>query len=192
MATGLLWYYSTNYKRQFLIGNLVVSFVTALVPLAVAVYEIPMLNATYYDQMIARGGDFMVIFYWVLGFSVFAFVLTLIREIIKDIEDFEGDTAYGCETLPIMIGTQWSKVVVAGLSVAVIASFFVLYSQFFNDKFSLYYIVALTVLLLGLIFKVFVSSTKEGFHTASIFAKIIMVAGMCYSFVACYHFMKIF
>ena len=47
MATGLLWFYSTNYKRQFLVGNLSVAFLTGLVPLMVVLFEIPMLNREY-------------------------------------------------------------------------------------------------------------------------------------------------
>jgi len=188
LATGLLWYYSTNYKRQFLIGNLVVSLITAMVPLSAAVYEIPMLNKNYYDDMMARGGDFMPIFYWVLGFSVFAFLLTLIREIIKDIEDFEGDTAYGCNTLPIMVGTMASKLVVVVLNLVVVFCFFVLYKAFLNDKLSLYYILALSLMLVGLSVRLILSKDKKDFHFSSIAAKIIMIAGMFYSFVAYHNF----
>lgn len=187
MATGLLWYYSTNYKRQFIIGNLVVAFITALVPLAVAVYEIPMLNKAYYDEMMSRGSDFMIIFYWTLGFSIFAFILTLIREIIKDVEDFEGDSAYGCNTLPIMVGTLASKIVVLVLNAVMVVCSFIVYKAFLRDQFSLYYMVALALLVLVLSIRLMTSNEKKTFTQSSLLTKLIMVLGMAYSFVACYN-----
>jgi 4-hydroxybenzoate polyprenyltransferase len=103
LATGLLWFYSTSYKRQFLVGNLSVSFLTGLVPLMVVLFEIPLLNREYGAVMLHYHVNFNYIFAWVGGFSFFAFLTTLIRELIKDAEDFEGDSAYGMRTLPIVL-----------------------------------------------------------------------------------------
>ncbi len=50
-----------------------------------------------------------IIIYWVGGFAFFAFLTNLIREIIKDIEDFEGDIAYGRNTVPVVIGVLSCK-----------------------------------------------------------------------------------
>ena len=110
IATGLLWFYSTNYKRQFLIGNLAVSFLTALVPLMVILFEIPLLNREYGEVMLRNSASFGYLIAWVGAFSFFAFVTTLIREVIKDAEDFEGDRAYGMKTVPIVLGNTWTKV----------------------------------------------------------------------------------
>ncbi len=49
------------------------------------------------------------------GFSFFAFLTTLIREVIKDAEDFEGDKAYGMKTVPIVLGSGWTKAIVVTL-----------------------------------------------------------------------------
>ncbi|MDX2429544.1 MAG: geranylgeranylglycerol-phosphate geranylgeranyltransferase, partial [Bacteroides sp.] len=115
LATGLLWFYSTTYKRQFLVGNLSVSFLTGLVPLMVVLFEIPLLNRAYGEQMLLHNASFNYIFAWVAGFSLFAFLSTLIRELIKDAEDFEGDSAYGMRTVPIVLGEGWTKAIVLGL-----------------------------------------------------------------------------
>ena len=112
LAAGLLWFYSTTYKRQFLIGNLIVSIFTAVVPFVVIVFEVPLLNREYGEIMIARGMNFNNILAWVGGFSFFAFLATLIREIIKDVEDFEGDAAYGRNTLPIVLGIRLTRILV--------------------------------------------------------------------------------
>ncbi len=115
LATGLLWFYSTTYKRQFLVGNLSVSFLTGLVPMMVVLFEIPLLNRVYGEQMLLHNASFNYIFAWVAGFSFFAFLSTLIRELIKDAEDFEGDSAYGMRTVPIVLGPVWTKTIVVGL-----------------------------------------------------------------------------
>ncbi len=62
LATGLLWFYSTNYKRQFLVGNLSVSFLTGLVPLMVVLFEIPLLNREYGEEMLLHNASFYLHF----------------------------------------------------------------------------------------------------------------------------------
>ncbi len=71
LSTGLLWFYSTNYKKQFLVGNLTVAFLTALVPLMVVLFEIPLLNKEYGEVMIRYDADFNYLFAWVSAFSFF-------------------------------------------------------------------------------------------------------------------------
>jgi len=81
----------------------------------VVLFEIPLLNRVYGEQMLLHNASFSYIFAWVAGFSFFAFLSTLIRELIKDAEDFEGDSAYGMKTVPIVLGPVWTKVIVLGL-----------------------------------------------------------------------------
>jgi len=84
LITGVLWFYSTTYKRQFLIGNIIVATLTALVPLMVILFEIPLLNKEYGLLIREMYFDLKHIIFWVSAFALFAFLLTLIREIIKD------------------------------------------------------------------------------------------------------------
>jgi len=95
LVSGLLYFYSVIYKKQFLIGNILVAILTSFVPLMVVVYELPAIY-NYYGPELVSLYSMKIIFYWVAGFSVFAFLTTLAREIVKDMEDFEGDKAYGC------------------------------------------------------------------------------------------------
>jgi 4-hydroxybenzoate polyprenyltransferase len=110
IVSGLLYFYSASYKRQFLIGNLIVAILTAMVPLLVVFYEWPALYR-YYVVNAVKMPELNFIFYWVGGFALFAFLTNLTREIIKDIEDFEGDVTYGRNTLPIVIGVVTSKII---------------------------------------------------------------------------------
>src|SRR3990172_8984115 len=89
VCAGILWFYSTTYKHRPLLGNMIIAVLAALVPLIVGLYEIPLLNKEY------SGTNFNHIFVWIAGFSFFAFLTTLIREIIKDLEDIEGDSDCG-------------------------------------------------------------------------------------------------
>ncbi|HDR67480.1 MAG TPA: prenyltransferase, partial [Bacteroidaceae bacterium] len=175
LATGLLWFYSTNYKRQFLIGNLIVAFLTALVPMMVVLFEIPMLNDSYGDIMIRYQASFIYILAWVAGFSFFAFITTLIREIIKDMEDFEGDNAYGMKTMPIVLGTRCTKFVLYFLILVTISSLifllvkYILFSGERTDYLSLIYFMVLLVLpLTALFILIIISRGKKDFHLASV------------------------
>jgi len=193
LAAGLLWFYSTNYKRQFLVGNLTVAFLTAMVPLIVVLYEIPMLNKAYGQIMLQYNSSFNYIFIWVAGFSIFAFITTLIREIIKDAEDFEGDAAYGMHTLPIVAGTRITKAVLAVLISGTIFLLvfilvkFIMFSADEPDFISMvYFIVCLVIPLIVLLTLVMIAGDKRDYHRASILIKIIMLFGVLYSAIVYY------
>jgi 4-hydroxybenzoate polyprenyltransferase len=182
-VSGLLYFYSASYKRQFLIGNLVVAILTAMVPLLVVFFEWPALYKYYSINAIALP-KIDLVFYWVGGFSLFAFLTTLIREIIKDIEDFEGDIAYGRNTIPVVIGVLSSKVVSISLIFITIGLLYLTWYFFINDTITLIYLSVLVVLpLLFVIYKVVISSDRKQLHSASSIMKIVMLTGILYSVV---------
>ncbi len=185
--TGILWFYSTTYKRQFLIGNIIVAFLTALVPLMVILFEIPLLNKEYGLLMKELRSDFTHIIMWVSAFALFAFILTMIREIIKDVEDFEGDSAYGRKTMPIVLGVLNSKIVVITFILTTLFSLLYINFRFLNDPITLiYFIVLLIIPLVFLVYKIIVAEDKKDYHRASNLSKLIMLAGIFYALVANY------
>lgn len=193
LSTGLLWFYSTNYKRQFLVGNLAVAFLTGLVPLMVVLFEIPLLNKAYGEVMIRYDANFSYLFAWVSAFSFFAFITTLIREIIKDAEDLEGDNAYGMKTVPIVLGSFWTKFVVVTLvALTLFALVFLLLKYIYfsvdpADYISLvYFSVFLVLPLLLLVFQVMAAASKRTYHRASTLIKLVMLFGILYSAVVFY------
>ncbi|HHU34977.1 MAG TPA: UbiA family prenyltransferase [Bacteroidetes bacterium] len=183
LISGLLYFYSASYKRQFLIGNLVVAFLTAMVPMLVVIYEWPPLY-TFCSIHAVSVPDFSFLFYWVGGFSLFAFLTNLIREIVKDIEDFEGDVAYGRNTLPIVLGVKSSKVVVSALAAVTIVLLYLVWFSFVRDWVTLVYL-SLTVAgpLAFLAIFIHKSNEKRHFRFAGGFMKAIMLAGLLYSVV---------
>jgi len=187
LITGILWFYSTTYKRQLLIGNIIVAVLTALVPLIVILFEIPLLNKEYGLLMHEMRANFVHIILWVSAFALFAFLLTMIREIIKDVEDFEGDSAYGRKTMPIVLGVLNSKIVIITFIITTLFSLLYLNFRFLNDLITLiYFILFLIIPLLLLLYKIIVATGKKDYHRSSNLSKLIMLAGILYSLVANY------
>lgn len=117
---GLLWFYSSSYKRLFLIGNLIIALLAGLTPLIVAMANVAQLELLYASIMpyMSLPHD---LYCWLGGFGLFAFLLTWIREIVKDLQDQMGDRELECHSMPIVWGEKWTKVFVTGLIVLTIA-----------------------------------------------------------------------
>jgi 4-hydroxybenzoate polyprenyltransferase len=183
VVSGLLYFYSASYKRQFLIGNIIVALLTAMVPMLVVFYEWPALYK-YYTLNAIRLPQINFIIYWVGGFALFAFLTNLIREIIKDIEDFEGDTAYGRNTVPVVIGVLTSKIVSICLITITIIMLYLTWHFFVNDTITFIYLtVAIVLPMLFVIYKLVFSNDKKQLHRASSIMKIVMLTGILYSVV---------
>jgi 4-hydroxybenzoate polyprenyltransferase len=183
VVSGLLYFYSATYKRQFLIGNLVVAALTAMVPMLVVIFEAPVLYQ-YYAINAIKIPDLSIIFYWIGGFAIFAFLTTLCREIIKDIEDFEGDVAYGRNTVPVIIGILTSKIVAACLIFITLLMLYVVWFFHIKDYITLFYIsFTIALPLLFIIYQIIISKSRKQLHSASKQMKLIMLAGILYSVV---------
>ncbi|MDN3668812.1 geranylgeranylglycerol-phosphate geranylgeranyltransferase [Echinicola jeungdonensis] len=158
VAAFLLWWYSNSLKRLPLVGNLVVGALTGL-----AIWII----GFYYQQSQLL----------VLTYAIFAFFINLIREIIKDIEDREGDRKHGCRTLPIVLGFRSTKniiFIIAGLFVISILT--VAYK--INNPLLYYYFGALGVLFFLFMYKIYYADRKRHFTELSLLSKILMLTGI--------------
>jgi 4-hydroxybenzoate polyprenyltransferase len=181
IVSGLLYFYSASYKRQFLIGNIIVALLTAMVPLLVVLYEWPALYR-FYTANAFEVTNLNFIFYWVGGFSLFAFLTTLTREIIKDVEDFEGDMAYGRNTVPVVMGVTPAKVVAISLIIITTGLLYLVWHFFIDDLITLIYLSVFIVLpLLYVIYQLVASQNKKQIHSASNILKIAMLTGILYS-----------
>ncbi|MCF6366814.1 MAG: geranylgeranylglycerol-phosphate geranylgeranyltransferase [Bacteroidales bacterium] len=194
LITGLLWFYSSSYQKMFLVGNIIVALLTAMVPLMTVLYEIPPLNAKYYDILLRINDNFYDIFFWIAGFSVFAFITTLNREIIKDTEDFEGDNAYGSRSLPVVAGIKISKTVSIVVSLLTVGLIIFTYFYYIHipqriDFISIIYITLLLIIpSLFLIFKIVKAKEKKDWKYAGNLSKLIMLFGVLYAVVVWYNF----
>ncbi|MCA6380376.1 MAG: geranylgeranylglycerol-phosphate geranylgeranyltransferase [Cytophagales bacterium] len=159
VSVFLLWLYSNNLKRLPLIGNLVVALLTGL-----SIFLLSFL----YEQYLPL----------VITYSLFAFFMTLIREIVKDMEDMKGDTTFGCRTLPIVWGIRKTKSFLYGTILAF--SFLVLWLDYHQLKLSwIYFIPLLFVPMSILFYRLLKADTKKEFFQLSQLCKIIMLLGIC-------------
>jgi len=185
-ASGILWLYSTIYKRQFLIGNVIVALSFALVPMMVLL-DIPPIYSTYGQILLDKGANLNFAMFWILGVAVFAFLTALSHEIIKDAEDFEGDVAYGYNSLPVVLGDQCTKWAIIGINVSVVAMLGIVYGWFLRHMagyFSFFYILLLLVVPVTLIsWKVLKATTCDDYRRAGNWMKLVMLAGIAYSVV---------
>ncbi|MFL5762834.1 MAG: geranylgeranylglycerol-phosphate geranylgeranyltransferase [Bacteroidia bacterium] len=181
ICAGGLWFYSTTFKRQFLVGNIVIALFTSLVPLIVVVYELLPAYRRYLP--IQEDLSFHSVWEYVFALSFFAFITTLLREIIKDIEDMEGDREYGCKTMPIVIGVKASKGIAIFITFCTILCLGAIQREFLlidDIKSFVYFCIALQLPLLFLIFRIRAAQTKKDFRFAGNFSKFIMLMGICY------------
>lgn len=184
LISGLLYFYSAVYKRQLLVGNIIVALLVAMVPTMVVIYDAAPIYA-YYSQAAVGFQGVTILFYWVGGFALFAFMTTLIREIIKDMEDCEGDRETGRKTLPVISGLLTCRSVVVVLSLFTVVLLYIVWYRYLNDRITLFYISILLVIPFALvIYRVLTGKEQHHFHTASRLMKLIMLFGILYSLVA--------
>jgi len=189
IVTGLLWFYSTTYKRQFLIGNLMVALLTGIVPLITILFEFPRLYSVYWQMVIKFDIHLGIITYWVGSYAIFAFLLTLVREIIKDIEDFEGDQVFGRNTLPVYLGKKNARIVAASILMFTLISLVFLFAKYLNylpsgqfDYYTFsYFLVLIVIPIFILLIMLLTAEKKEDYHKSSQLNKLIMLFGLLYT-----------
>jgi 4-hydroxybenzoate polyprenyltransferase len=151
-----LWLYSNKLKRLPLTGNLSVAILAA-VSLYLPALLVP-----------ARDGQLVL-------FCLFAFWMTLIREIVKDMEDIRGDERYGCRTLPIVLGIPATRRILYGIGPGFLLTF-LLAARSLPLIWS-FYSLALSLALMLFYLRLSQTDTRKGFAALSRFCKWIMLAG---------------
>jgi len=163
LASGLVQFYNFRLKRIPVVGNLVIATLGAL---------------TFITGGYAVNPDMV----WVLPGpaipAVFAFLLHLSREIIKDAEDIEGDFAEGIRTLPQLIGVQRSVAVVLVLSlVLVICTYVPVLYDWLNEIYKVIAVYIVGLPLLAVLIFVWGNPTGRMLRVASTALKVAMALG---------------
>ena len=175
-CTVLLWFYSTSLKRKFLIGNVVISILTAWTVLILFfVYTSPR------EAIIGSSPQTVKFFRVSFLYGAFAFISSLIREAIKDMEDLEGDERYGCRTLPIVAGVRATKIYVFIWGVVLLAALVLL--QLYVLQFQWWFAIAYSVILIItplalLLYRLPKAISISDFSRLSNLSKIIMLTGI--------------
>ena len=174
IASALLYIYSTSLKQIAVVGNVVVSIVVALSVLLVGIFElIPAMNGS--NKAVQT--TFINI---IRDYAIFAFMINLVREMVKDIEDIDGDHNAGIDTLPVVIGRERANKVVFFLSL--IPIIFVIYyvvTYLFKQQLVVgYFLVLVIAPLIYISIKLFSAEQKSHYKHISLMLKLVMLTGM--------------
>ena len=174
LIAATLYFYATSLKQMILIGNAIVALLLAFSVIIIGVFDL--YPATYQGNQQEMG----VIFSILLDYALFSFILNFIREIVKDLEDVNGDYSQGMNTLPIAIGiNRASKLVFALSFIPIFALLFYINNYLFQLQFATLYLL-LFVLgpLLYFTLKIWSAKTKNDFHKLSVLLKWILLFGI--------------
>jgi 4-hydroxybenzoate polyprenyltransferase len=174
LIAATLYFYATSLKQMILIGNIIVALLLAFSVIIIGVFDL--YPATYEGNQ----QEMAVIFSILLDYALFTFILNFIREIVKDLEDVNGDYNQGMNTLPIAIGiNRTSKIVFALSFIPVLAILFYINNYLFQLQFATLYLM-LSVLgpLLYFTFKIWNAKTKNDFYKLSLLLKWILLFGI--------------
>ncbi len=154
----MLWLYSNSLKRQPLIGNITIALLSAV--------TIWVLAAFY------RNNEYLIYIY-----GLFAFMISLIRELVKDIQDMKGDATFGCKTLPIVWGIPKTKILLYVISITFLSTVVLfLYPDYWNILlFQFIFVFPLVVLFIFLLAR---ADTTRKFRMLSHFCKLILLTGV--------------
>ncbi|MDE1190926.1 MAG: geranylgeranylglycerol-phosphate geranylgeranyltransferase [Arachidicoccus sp.] len=174
ICVALLFFYSVYFKRKLLSGNIIISLLTAWTVLVVSFCESN--RFIFHHQINKQKITRLTILY-----AGFAFIISLIREMIKDMEDVEGDRRYNCRTFPIVFGTNVAKIYSATWLIMLCAMlavmiFYVL--QFGWWLAALYTLACILIPAIASLLKLFKARTNEDYHTLSSSIKWIMLTGI--------------
>lgn len=188
ITPGLLWFYSASYKRQLIVGNLIIAFLAASVPLILALANMGYMYAKY-SVVIYEQDIIPLIFRYMCGFSIFSFLCTWCREIVKDLQDQEGDRELECHTLPVVFGERTTKIIVSLLIVVIVMlAAYAVYGLLPFDRsfFSLsgrYWLCGMLIPMCCELWLLWTAKIPTDYRNAQLLIKIIMAIGMLYSIV---------
>ena len=180
----LLWIYAAQLKKSPLLGNIAIALLAACVPLVQLTFEYGAMLFTYSEVLNIEiyGNPLLFMLEWSFYLAAFAFLSTLIRELIKDMEDVEGDKRYGARTLAVVLGMTEVKKFTVILSMIFIGALYA--SLFFLSIFSkntmvyfAYQSLSIALLVGSCMLKLLKANDKNDFSLLSNLWKLIMLAG---------------
>jgi 4-hydroxybenzoate polyprenyltransferase len=166
----LIWYYSHKIKRYPLIGNLMASLMAVLPFFAILLYyytKLPLYEIESYKS------QFMVIF----AHATFLFLLLLIREMIKDLENIKGDIADNYQTIPVLYGEKTSKKIISILTCLTLFPIYILIEIYDVGYMDIYFYSSLIILIFCMMY-LWKSNTKTQFLLLHNVLKFLIVSGV--------------
>ncbi len=176
LSAAILYLYASSFKQSLLIGNLLVSLVTGIVVLVPVAFDLVPLIVPETRELLANVAEICV------DYALFSFVISLAREITKDLEDVEGDAKTGMNTMPIAFGIYTTKIIAfAVTAVACGTLLWYIYAYFVTS--GLWFVTVFLLLgavgpLLFFLLHILRASSAGEFRTLSTALKIVLLAGV--------------
>lgn len=175
-VSATLYLYATNFKQTLLIGNILVALLLGLSVVIVGIFDLlPMVNGQNQQAM-------QLYFSVLLDYAIFACVINLIREIIKDLEDVNGDYNQGMNTLPIALGVDRTARLVFFFTILPIAGllYYVKTNYMDNELYiaSLYALIFVVAPLVYFFVKIWTAQQKKEFRHLQQVLKLIIFFGV--------------
>ncbi len=183
---GLLWFYSSSYKRLFMVGNLIIALLAGMTPMVVAMTNVAQLQLRF-APILPYTTLTHDLYAWLGGFALFAFLLTWMREIVKDMQDQMGDRELECHSMPVVWGDTWTKVFVTMLiliTLAVIGHLWYHVLPFpigWNSLSTRYIVLGIITPLLGALGLLWAAKIPSDYKNCQLLIKFTMFLGMLYS-----------
>lgn len=174
IASALLYIYSSSLKQIAVVGNIVVSIVVALSILLVGIFElVPAINLN--NKAVQ-----MTFLNIIRDYAIFAFLVNLIREMVKDLEDIDGDKEADIQTLPVILGKERTNKIVFILSLIPILSitYYVITYLFKQQIVVGYFLILVIAPLIYVSIKLFSAKQKTQYKHISLILKLVMLTGM--------------
>jgi len=178
-SAGLLWFYSQKYQCQPLVGNIVIAFLSSISFGLVWLFEFYALSNNA-EAFVDVQSNFPLVNRLVLIYMGFAFMTSLLREVVKDIEDYKGDNRYGCITFTVKFGISASNILALAIAYLSLFATIIIQYYFFIAGFIILFI---TFLLIDILFIITIirlhsSITKLNYTKLSLLIKILMLVGI--------------
>ena len=157
-SSFFLWYYSNQLRRITIIGNVVIAFLTGLTLLMVCIY-------------LARNEVLVYIY------ASFAMAITLIREVLKDMEDVKGDSKFGIESLPVIFGIRGAKAFIY-LAIGISGAFLISFLITIDIWLVRYYFMALLPIFIWFIYKLIYADRQKDYQSLIRFTDLIIISGL--------------
>lgn len=176
LIASLLYFYSTTLKQIMILGNIAVAFTLAMSVIIIGIFDI--FPATGSDNRAQMASFFSIL----TDYAIFAFMINFIREIIKDIEDVNGDYNQGMNTLPIAIGINRTAKITLLLTLIPIVSLLIYINRYFianNLYFATLYAIAFVLApLIYFVVKLINAKAQKDFHHLSTILKLVLFFGI--------------
>lgn len=174
VVAGTLYMYATSLKQNLLIGNIVVALLLSFSVIIIGIFDLyPITQESNQLQM-------ATLFSILLDYALFAFMINFIREIVKDIEDMDGDYNSGMNTLPILLGKGRTAKIAFGLTfIPIILLIYYMNENLMEVQLVIVYLLLFVLApLLYFLIKIWNAKTKKDFKHLSLILKLVLLFGI--------------